>query len=228
MTINHDRQRYFSFRNLWHYQKAGNDSRFMPFDPKIYSSYREFRDHKPEQWLDGWELRYKGATEEEVSKQSSIYSDPNEVFVKGIWYGMITQEIIYYEGKHFVVLKIHGIDGLYNPDFFTTMVSKESIHNPFKILLKNPPKEMPEYGTPEYRILFKETAGGCVVGAGGDDVLEFFDYIGHIMVTRKPEELPDWLKESSKSKPKNKINRAEEYFHMVNSISQAHKEQESE
>ena len=200
----------------------------MPFDPKIYSSYNEFRDHKPEQWLDGWQLRYKGATEEEVSKQSSIYSDPNEVFIKGIWYGMITQEIVYYEGKHFVVLKIHGIDGSYNPDFFTTMVGKESIHNPFKILLKNPPKEMPEYGTPEYRILFKETAGGCVVGAGGDKTLEFFDYIGHIMVTRKPEELPDWLKESPKAKPKNKINRAEEYFHMVNSISQAHKEQESE
>ncbi len=223
-----DRERYFKFNNLWHYEVAGNDSNFMPFDPSIYATYREFRHDKPEQWMAGWELRYKGATEEEVSKQSSIYSDPNEVFVKGIWYGLVTRDIVYYEGSHFVTLKIHGIDGLYNPTFFTTLPSKESIHNPFKILLKNPSKEMPEYGTPEYRILFKETAGGCVVGAGNDESLEFFDYIGHLMVTRKPEELPDWLKERSKAKPKKKINRAEEYFHMVNKISQANREKDSE
>jgi len=221
-------QKYFIFNNLWHYEKAGNDSNTMPFDPSIFPSYREFRNDKPEQWLDGWELRYKGATEEEVSKQSSIYDDPNEVFIKGIWYGLVNADIVYYEGSFCVTLKMHGIDGLYNPEFFTTLTSKESIDNPFKILLDNPPKEMPVYGSPEYRILFKETAGKCVIGAGNDGELQFFDYIGHLMVTRKPEELPDWLKEPSKAKLRNKVNQAEEYFHLLNANSQKNKENESE
>ena len=119
------------------------------------------------------------------------------------------------------MLKIYGIDGIYNPEFFTTLQSKFRVNNPQINLLKNPPPEMPEYGTPEYRTLFKETGGNCIISSPSTDrnidtPMEFFDYVNHILVTRKPEELTGWGKSSVK--PKQKSSPAIDYFNTNNSV----------
>jgi len=220
MTIDFNRQRYFRFNNLWHLEKEGNDSNLMPFDPNLYpDGYSEFRNSTPEHWMPKWSVRFVKAYPKQVDLQYDLYSDPNEVFVCGIYYQIESSKVYYVKsaGVHCVGLEIYGIDGIYNPEFFTTLQSKFRVNNPQHNLLKNPPPEMPKYGTPEYRTLFKETAGTCVISSPGDPNVEYFDYIGHILVTRKPDERPSWIKPFA-PKPRPKPTPQIEYFNLNNSV----------
>lgn len=220
MTINHNRERFFNYKNLWHTKEDGNQ---MPFDPKVYPhGYSQFRNDNPEQWMVKWSVRFLKAKQEQVDNQYDLYADPNEVFVSGMSYTLLSSKVYYIKpGVHCVGLEIYGIDGIYNPEFFTTLQTKDRSNNPQINLLKNPPPEMPEYGTPEYRTLFKETAGNCVISSPTTDPdinvpMKFFDYVGHIMVTRNPEELIEWGQ--SNVKPKQKSNSAIDYFNVNNSV----------
>ena len=56
MTINHNRQRFFNYKNLWYTKEDGNQ---MPFDPKVYpDGYNQFRSDNPEQWMVKWSVRF--------------------------------------------------------------------------------------------------------------------------------------------------------------------------
>tara|TARA_B100001996_G_scaffold112512_1_gene85178 strand:- start:74 stop:772 length:699 start_codon:yes stop_codon:yes gene_type:complete len=227
MTINYNRQRFFNYKNLWHTKEDGNQ---MPFDPDVYpDGYAQFRSDKPEQWMVKWNVKFLKAKQEQVDNQYDFYDDPNEVFVSGMNYTLLTSKVYYIKpGVHCVGLEIYGIDGIYNPEFFTTLLSKFRANNPQINLLKNPPPEMPEYGTPEYRTLFKETGGNCIISLPSTDPnvdnatipMKFFDYANHILVTRKPEELIGWGQVSvkPKPKPKPKPSPAIDYFNANNSV----------
>ncbi len=52
------------------------------------------------------------------------------------------------------------------------------------IFIENPPEEIPEKGTDEYKLLIKEIGG--VIPEG-------FNYKSHIAATRQPKDYPDWL-----------------------------------
>ena len=108
-------------------------------------------------------------------------------------------KVYYYNGKHYVGIRVSGLDGVYNTSFFSSSDLKESIDSQFEIILKDPPIELPERGTPEYIQLYKESGATCIVHdedydkeIGGNYVSEF-DYIGYLKVTRTPEQYPKWL-----------------------------------
>jgi len=219
--IDFKRERFFNHKNLWY--TIPEDGNQMPFDPNVYpDGYAQFRSDKPEQWMVKWNIRFLKAKQEQVDNQYDLYDDPNEVFVCGMNYSLVSSKVYYIKpGVHCVGLKIYGIDGIYNPEFFTTLQSKFRANNPQINLLKNPPPEMPEYGTPEYRTLFKETGGNCIISSPSTDPnidkpMEFFDYVNHILVTRKPEELTGWGK--SNVKLKQKVSPTVDYFNTNNSV----------
>jgi len=192
---------WFHFKNCWVLVNRGTDSEFThPFDLNEYEEYSEFRANKPEQWLYGFRLRFIGASEEDVKNQPDFFSDPNEAFTRTGSYRMSQDaKVYYYNGKHYVGIRVSGLDGVYNTSFFSSSDLKESIDSQFEIILKDPPMELPERGTPEYIQLYKESGATCIAHdenydkeIGGNYVSEF-DYIGYLKVTRTPEQYPKWL-----------------------------------
>ena len=209
-------KKWFHFKNTWAVVNADTDTPFThPFDINKYEEYSDFRANQPEQWLYGFRLRFLGASEEDVKNQPNIFSDPNEAFTRSGSYRMSQNaKVYYYEGKHYVGVKVSGLDGLYNTSFFTSASLKESIDTPFEIILKDPSANIPKRGTPEYLQLYKETGGACIdhnedadQGKGGDYAPEF-DYVEYLRVTRTPEQYPKWLTDllnkPSTAKPKKK------------------------
>ena len=207
---------WFHFKNCWVVINKGTDCSFTaPFDTTKYEEYAEYRANKPEQWLYGFWLRFLGASEEDVKNQPDIFSNPNEAFTRSSSYRMSQDAKVYYSnGKHYVGVKVSGLDGLYNSSFFTSSVIKESIDTPFEIILKDPSIDIPERGTPEYLQLYKETGATCVAhdedcrqGVGGD-YAPSFNYIEYLRVTRTPEQYPKWLTDilnkPSTAKPRKK------------------------
>ena len=207
---------WFHFKNCWVVVNKGTDCPFIaPFDTTKYEEYSEYRANKPEQWLYGFRLRFLGASEEDVKNQPNIFSDPNEAFTRSGSYRMTQNaKVYYYEGKHYVGVRVSGLDGVYNTSFFTSASLKESIDTPFEIILKDPSTNIPKRGTPEYFQLFKETGGACIAQdedadqeKGGDYAPEF-DYIEYLRVTRTPEQYPKWLTDllnkPSTAKPRKK------------------------
>ena len=204
----------FFFRNaMWFDNLHG---KYYEYDIIKYVSKEDWLNPIPCRWEKGWSVRYLGATQEQVNNQSDLYLDPREYFVIGQQYALKEDAIIHYDNslnKSIVMLNIYGLSqfGKFNPDFFeTTGESSVEIDNPFHIILKNPPKELPDLKSKEYIQLFKETSGNVCGRTLDEDVYSNFDYINHLKVTRKPEEYPDWLTEmiEEEKKPSTAIPRS--------------------
>ena len=197
---------WFHFKNMWTVVNKDTDSPFThPFDVNVYEGYEEYRDGEPEQWLTGFNIRFTGTEDEPLP----IFGDPNEVFTKtNIYWMSEPSKVIYYEGKHYVGVKVAGLDDWYDARYFSSGSLKEEIDNFFKIVLTDPPKTAPERGTVQYKQLYKETGGTCVIQSTEGEYNESFDYIEHLRVTRTPEQYPKWLTEllnkPSTAKPKKK------------------------
>ena len=201
---------FFINNNLYHKDEGG---RPIPYDPNIFEDFEEYRENDPHQWFDRFAVRFKGT--DGTLDEPDIFNDPNEVFTLVNHYSQQkgSPRVLYvkYKGqhRHFVGIKIVGLDGWYNAKHFSICPSKESIDNPFKIILKDPPPTMPEQGTLEYNQLYKETGGTCVIQAQQlDEYNDTFNYIAHLQVTRTPEQYPklltDLLNKPSTAKPRKK------------------------
>ncbi len=209
-------EKWFHFKNMWPVVNDGTDRPFThPFDINKYEEYSDFRANQPEQWLYGFRLRFMGASEEDVKNQPDFFSDPNQVFTRSATYrSSQNAKVYYYNGKHYVGIRVSGLDGVYNTSFLTSSSLKESIDSPFEIILKDPPMELPERGTPEYLQLYKESGANCVAHDEdydkkvGGDYAPSFNYIEYLRVTRTPEQYPKWLTDMlnkpSTAKPRKK------------------------
>ena len=198
----------FNFRNTWtNIAEPNTTIHLVPYDVEQYFSLPESLHDQPITWRKHWFVFYLGGEYDE-----DLYDDADEVLCKYQKYILKSDAILKYKnGKYYTSIEIHGIDGQYNPDCFTTVTLKETVDvETGGNLLKDLTADVPEYGTKEYRILFKETAGN-IAPIGSDQSMIQQHYINHIKVTRKPEEYPQWLKElvesenaPSKAKLKNK------------------------
>ena len=208
---------FFHFKNLWHKDEIG---RPIPYDMNVFDTFEEYRENEPHQWFSRFTVRFKGT--DGALDEPDIFNDPNEVFTLVNFYCQQkgSPKVLYVKHKgqhrHFVGLKFVGLDGWYNAEHFSIVPSKESLDNPFKIILTDPPPTPPERGTPEFKQLFKETGGACLVqshtekslNVDGELYADEFNYLNHIIVTRTPEQYPKWLTEllnkPSTAKPKKK------------------------
>ena len=184
--------RSFNFKNTWSNIAEPNTSiALVPYDNEQYESLPESLHDQPIAWRKYWIVFYLGG---EYDK--NLYDDPQEVFCKNQRYTLKSDSILKYKnGKYYVSVEIEGIDGQYDPSCFTTMFHRENVDvENVGILLKDPPADVPEYGTKEYRLLYKETAGNIAPLFSELSVMQN-TYVQHIKVTRKPEEYPQWLKE---------------------------------
>ena len=199
-------EKWFHFKNTWALVNDDTDTPFThPFDINEFTTYEDYRGNTPEHWLEGFSIRFTGTEDKPIP----IFGDPNEVFTKTNIYLLTSHaKIFYYEGKHYVGIKLSGLDDWYDAKYFTSKPIEDCIDNPFKIVLKDPPKELPERGTVEYRQLFKETGGACIVQDSEGEYSSNFDYIAHLQVTRTPEQYPKWLTDllnkPSTAKPRKK------------------------
>ena len=198
----------FKFRNTWtNIAEPNTPISLVSYDVEQYSSLPESLHDQPITWRKNWFVFYLGGEYDE-----DLYDDAEEVLCKYQKYILKSDAILKYKnGKYYTSIEIHGIDGQYNPDCFTTLTLQETVDvETVGNLLKDPPVDVPEYGTHEYRLLFKET-GGSIDSISSTASDRQKTYIDHIKVTRKPEEYPQWLKElvesenaPSKAKLKNK------------------------
>ena len=199
-------EKWFHFKNMWAVVNNGTDAEFTHrFDFNELTTYEDYRANEPEQWLRGFILRFTGTED----KPLPIFGDPNEVFTRANIYMMVRHaKIFYYEGKHYVGVQVSGLDDWYDARYFTSKPVTECIDNFFKIVLTDPPKELPERGSVQYKQLYKETGGTCVVQDDAGEYAEGFDYLNHIQVTRTPEQYPKWLTDllnkPSTAKPRKK------------------------
>ena len=204
----------FFFRNamyIHHWDKV-----YYDYDITKYVSEQDWLNPFPFKWIKGWGVRFLGATQEQIDNQNDIYQDPRDALIVGQVYALEEDATIHYDrkiNKCITILDIYGLRefGRFNPDFFETKNEPSvEMYHPFEILLKDPPKELPDIKSKEYIQLFKET-GGTIAGRTLDeDIYYNFDYIGYIKVTRKPEQYPDWLTEmiEEEKKPSTAIPRS--------------------
>tara|TARA_B100001996_G_scaffold89998_1_gene66770 strand:- start:21 stop:662 length:642 start_codon:yes stop_codon:yes gene_type:complete len=199
-------ENWFHFKNMWAIVNKDTDSVFThPFDVNEFETYEDWRADKPEQWLQNFTVRFTGAE----GKPLPIFGDPNEVFTRtNCYYVTHHARVFYCEGKHYVGIRISGLDDWYDARYFTSKAITEEIDNFFKIVLTDPPKTIPERGTVEYKQLYKETGGTCIVQDVAGEYNPNFDYLNYIQVTRTPEQYPKWLTDllnkPSTAKPRKK------------------------
>ncbi len=200
--------RNFNYRNTWVEALHGTDKFLMPYDFNEYPSMPESYHDRPEKWLRHWRVFYLG----ENDYNADVFDNPKEVFcINQSYYLYSNTKIVYSNGRYYTGVKINGIDGIYDTKCFTTLTHKEQVDvESTGNLLVDIPKDIPKFGTPEYRILFKETCGS-IASCPGEDIevqIDSFAYVQYIIETRKPEEYPKWLSEMlnapSKAKPKKK------------------------
>tara|TARA_B100001113_G_C20976056_1_gene563969 strand:- start:127 stop:837 length:711 start_codon:yes stop_codon:yes gene_type:complete len=216
----------FFFRNAMYVDKI--EKQYYEYDIVKYVSKEEWLNPLPFKWEKGWSVRYLGATQEQVNNQNDLYLDPREYLVLGQDYALKQNAIIHYDrriNKFITMLDIYGLSqfGKFNPDFFETLSeSSVAVENPFEIILKDPPKGLPDLNSKEYIQLFKETSGNIVGRTLDENVYDNFNYIGHIKVTRKPEEYPDWLTEmiEEEKKPSKAIPRSKSKIGVENYFDQ--------
>jgi len=216
----------FFFRNAMYVDKIKKE--YYEYDIIKYVGKEDWLNPFPFKWEKGWQIRYVGATQEQIDNQNDLYLDPREYFVLGRIYALTEDAIIHYDTKLkkcIVTLDVYGLSqfGKFNPDFFETLnESTVESDNPFQIILKNPPKELPDLKSKEYIQLFKETAGNIAGRTLDENAYDNFDYIGHIKVTRKPEEYPDWLTEmiEEEKKPSTAIPRSKSKIGVENYFNQ--------
>jgi len=198
----------FNHKNTWTNEAEPNTPiRLVPFDKEKYFGLPESLHDQPITWRRNWVVFYLGGEYDE-----NLYDDPKDTLCQYQRYTLGSNAVLKYKnGKYYTAIEIHGIDGQYDPSCFTTDYLKETVDvETVGNLLKDPPEDVPEYGTPEYRQLFKETAGN-IAPLGVNPSMMQENYVRHLKVTRKPEEYPQWLKElvesenaPSKAKLKNK------------------------
>ena len=186
-----------------------------PFDKENYECDRDAWDKEPLKWMDSSQIRFTGATQEQVDNQHEIFEDPNEVFNAHIKYYLKRSKVIVLkkesEYESLIVLEICGLSGYYNPEFFCYgMKGGEDVPGGFTIYLKNPPTEDKlTIDSIEWKQLYKET-DGTYANRGempeDEHKIEEFSvrYIQHIVHTRTPEQFPDWLKGNSTAKRRTK------------------------
>tara|TARA_B100001094_G_scaffold193767_1_gene187650 strand:+ start:261 stop:974 length:714 start_codon:yes stop_codon:yes gene_type:complete len=204
----------FIFRNAMYIHHL--DKTYYDYDITKYVSEQDWLNPLPFKWKRGWGIRFLGATQEQIDNQNDLYIDPREYLIVGQIYALVEDAIIHYDeklNKCVVILNIYGLSqfGKFNPDFFETLeVASVEMYHPFEILLKDPPKELPDIKSKEYIQLFKETAGTVSGRTLDENIYDNFDYIGYIKVTRKPEQYPDWLTEmiEEEKKPSTAIPRS--------------------
>ena len=184
------------------------------FDIEKYECNKDAWDKEPLKWGYSEQIRFTGATQEQVDNQHEIFEDPNEVFNKNIRYYLKRSKVIVVkkesEYKSLIVLEIWGLPGYYNSEFFNYTLKGEDVPPGFTIYLKNPPTEDKlTIDSIEWKQLYKETDGTYVNrGELPEDEYkteEFSErYIQHIVHSRTPEQFPDWLKGNSTAKRRTK------------------------
>jgi len=172
--------RTFVWRNAWYKHPDGY---IAQYNTDVYATKSESLNDRPEKWENSFKVFYIG---NDLEYDKDIFDDPSEVFLKYKDYMLKKgSEIFYSKGKFHIGIRIDGTEGLYYPNHFTTIAPKEEFdtENP-GILLKDPPSEVPDYWSKEYKLLYKEHGG---------NINDAFEYVDYIKVTRKPEEYPEWL-----------------------------------
>tara|TARA_A100000164_G_scaffold297790_1_gene272130 strand:+ start:79 stop:774 length:696 start_codon:yes stop_codon:yes gene_type:complete len=190
----------FHWKNLYRYDPESGVEH--SYDHKKYEYIQASYDTMPHQWQYCWNVFY----DPDKEYDEEIFDDPTELLVDSVQYTLSENSIIFYKnGKFHLGIKIFGSEHLYDARCFSTVCPTENRDTPFKIFLKDPPPEVPDYWTEDYKLLFKETSGKCVVCTWqldtkgnkiktNNDMTSEFDYVMHIRDTRKPEQWPDWLK----------------------------------